>query len=69
MFEVGLAHVEDVFARQDVFHPDVAVGFEAAAELGEGRGDGSGAHPADVGGGQVGAVVGAEFGELGGGVD
>ena len=64
MGEVGLAHVQDVFARHDVLHPDVAVGFEAAAELGGGGVDGGGAHPADVGVLQVGAVVGAELGKL-----
>jgi len=35
----------------------------------EGGGDGGWAHPADVSILQVGAVVGAEFGELGGFVD
>lgn len=46
VFEVGLAHVQDVRTGEEVFDEDVAFLIEAAAHFREGRGGWGDAHPA-----------------------
>jgi len=58
--EVG-AHCEDIGAGNEVFQPDVALGFEDTADLGYGRGGRGGLEPAELVG-RYGAVVCADAG-------